>query len=81
MRSALYIRPHSQNWNVRSLHVVRPESNYFLRRGYEGGSRAAGPWCFERSIFLGFEKNEKKCSKCSYQWDLLMTLDPVLDCF
>ena len=34
-RSALYVRAHSQNWNVRSS--VRPESNYFLRRGYEGG--------------------------------------------
>ena len=37
-RSALYVRAHSQNWNVSSF--VRPESNYFLGVGNGGVDRA-----------------------------------------
>ena len=42
---------------VRSF--VRVESNYFLRRGYEGGSRATGPWCFEVPDFSPYTSNYK----------------------
>ena len=34
-RSALYVRAHSQNWNVSVC--VRPESNYFFPKGNVGG--------------------------------------------
>ena len=83
-RSALYVRAHSQNWNVSSFvrSFVRPESNYFLRRGYEGWPRAAGPWCFERSIFqvLNFFQNFwKKVLKVYISMRIAHSKNPVLN--
>ena len=59
-RSALYVRAHSQNWNVRSF--VSSESNYFLRRGYEGVTTCLWARVFWTIDFLGFENFWKKKS-------------------
>ena len=79
LREALFTSVRTVKTGMLVRSSVRPESNYFLRRGYEGWPRAAGPWCFERSIFRFskvFEKfwkfSKKKCSKCSYQCGLLL---------
>ena len=70
-RSALYVRAHSQNWNVRPFvrSFVRIFSD-FCEEDMRGGHMPL-PLGVLNYEFEGFEKNEKKCSKCTYQWDLL----------
>ena len=47
--------------SVRSF--VRPDNNWFLRRGYEGCRNAAGHWQFELWILAVLKKTEKSSSK------------------
>ena len=58
---------------------VRPDNNWFLRRGYEGCRNAAGHWQFELWILAVLKKLKKDLQKLGLTNGIWWFRDPDLD--